>query len=71
MRRLNALIAGLAGAALAPLAGLADYGVIADGALRPTMHAGALAVFLLVLSIAGFSAGVLFAALWNTAFRGQ
>lgn len=69
MRRLNALFAGFAGALLAPLAGLADYGLIAEGKLHVPSDPGAVAIFLLVLSISGFSAGVLLAALWNTAVK--
>ncbi len=71
MRRFNALVAGLLGGVLGPLAGLADYALIADGKLKPPSDAGAVAVFLLVLSIAGFSVGVMLAVLWNEAVDGR
>ncbi|MBS0333274.1 MAG: hypothetical protein JSS35_10940 [Proteobacteria bacterium] len=71
MRRLNVLLAGLLGGLLGPLAGVADYALIADGSPRPPSDPGAAAVFLLVLSIAGFSVAVLLAALWNEAADGH
>lgn len=71
MRRLNALVAGFTGAIAAPLIGVADYLVIADGSPHAPSNFGAAGVFLLVLSIAGFAVGVLLAALWNVAVDGR
>jgi len=71
MRPLNALVAGLAGAAMAPVIGLADYELVAGGALRPPSDLAAVGVVLVVLAVGGFFTGVLTAALWNVAIHGR
>ena len=70
MRRVNALCAGLLGGAVGPLLGLAELAVMTAGA-RPAINLGAALVAGLVLAIAGFSVGVLLAALWNTVIDGR